>query len=74
MGLTIGGMHRVYPDFWPNYIGSKSGKKYRIGSSMREVKTFVSTSLNKRNSSSVLSSLDDVVCLSGVFRVCEVAD
>ena len=61
IGLTSG-LYRAY-------IGSKSGKKYISGLYLL---AFVSTSLNKRALPYVFPW--DVVCLSGVFRVCEVAD
>ena len=61
IGLTSG-LHRAY-------IRSKSGKKHISGLYLLD---FVSTSLNKRALPYVFPW--DVVCLSGVFRVCEVAD
>ena len=62
------GLHRAYIGLHRAYIGSKSGKKYISGLNLL---AFVSTSLNKRALSYVFPW---DVCLSGVFRVCEVAD
>ena len=67
------GLHRAYigstSGLHRAYIGSKSSKKYISGLYLL---AFVSTSLNKRALPYVFPW--DVVCLSGVFRVCEVAD